>query len=62
MMPGLDGFEVCKCLKGNPEVSDIPFIFITTMGKPKDVLIGFKSREGSITLPNLSIFKRCVSE
>jgi CheY-like chemotaxis protein len=62
MMPGLDGFEVCKRLKGNPEVSDIPFIFITTMGMPKDVLTGFKSGERSITSLNLSNFKRCVSE
>ena len=62
MMPGLDGFEVGKRLKGNLEVSDIPFIFITTMGMPNDVLTGFKSGERSVTLPNLSTFKRCVSE
>jgi CheY-like chemotaxis protein len=49
MMPGLDGFEVCKRLKGDPEVNDISFIFITTMGMPKDVLTGFKSGERSIT-------------
>jgi CheY-like chemotaxis protein len=49
MMPGLDGFGVCKLLKGNPEVSDTPFIFITTMRMPKDVLTGFKSGESSIT-------------
>ena len=29
MMPGLDGFEVCKRLKSNPNKSDIPIIFIT---------------------------------
>ena len=62
MMPRLDGFEVCKRLKGNPEVSDIPFIFIKTIGIPKDVLTGFKSGERSITSPHLSTFKRCVSE
>ena len=62
IMRGLDGFEVCKRLKGNPEVSDIPFIFITTMGMPKEVLTGFKSGERLITSPNLSTFKRCVSE
>ncbi len=43
MMPGLNGFEVCKLLKDNPEVSDIPVIFITAMGMPKDVLAGFES-------------------
>jgi CheY-like chemotaxis protein len=49
MMPGLDSFQVWKRLKENPEVSDIPFIFIITMGMPKDVLTGFKSGERSIT-------------
>ena len=29
MMPGIDGFEVCKRLKSNPKTSDIPIIFIT---------------------------------
>ena len=42
-MPGLDGFEVWKRLKENPEVSDIPFIFIAAMEMPKYVLTGFKS-------------------
>ena len=43
MMLRLDDFEVCKRLKENPEVSDIPVIFITTMGMPKDVLTGFEA-------------------
>jgi putative two-component system response regulator len=29
MMPGIDGFEVCKRLKLNPKTTDIPVIFIT---------------------------------
>lgn len=43
MMPGINGFEVCKLLKKDPEVSDIPIIFITAMGMPKDVLRGFEA-------------------
>lgn len=43
MMPGMNGFEVCKRLKEDPEVSDIPVIFITAMGMPKDVLTGFEA-------------------
>ena len=29
MMPGIDGFEVCRRLKADPATSDIPIIFIT---------------------------------
>ena len=29
MMPGIDGFEVCKKLKANDKTKDIPIIFIT---------------------------------
>ena len=29
LMPGTDGFEVCRRLKASPETRDIPIIFIT---------------------------------
>ena len=29
MMPGMDGYEVCRILKSNPETADIPIIFLT---------------------------------
>jgi signal transduction histidine kinase len=42
MMPGMDGLEVCKILKADPESADIPIIFITARTETDDVLHGFK--------------------
>jgi CheY-like chemotaxis protein len=30
MMPGIDGYEVCRTLKKNPETSAIPVVFVTS--------------------------------
>jgi signal transduction histidine kinase len=41
MMPDLDGYQVCKSLKSIPETKDIPVIFLTALGDPKDKVKGF---------------------
>lgn len=41
-MPGMDGFEVCRRLKADPDLNLIPVIFLTAMEQPKDKLEGFK--------------------
>lgn len=40
-MPGMDGFEVCKRLKENPETTRIPIIFTTAASDTVDKLKGF---------------------
>ncbi|WP_321864643.1 hybrid sensor histidine kinase/response regulator [Burkholderia cenocepacia] len=42
MMPGLDGFEVCRRLKAKPETTDIPIIFMTSLSRTEDKTAGFK--------------------
>ena len=41
MMPGMDGYEVCKHLKTEPKTADIPVIFVTAMDGEKDETRGF---------------------
>ena len=40
-MPEMDGFEVCRCLKNMPELSNIPVLFITARTDTEDVVRGF---------------------
>ena len=36
MMPEMDGYEVCRRLKADPQTRDIPVIFVTAMGEVED--------------------------
>jgi signal transduction histidine kinase len=40
MMPGMDGYEVCRHLKSREETREIPVIFITAMGEVKNEMQG----------------------
>lgn len=42
MMPGMDGFEVCRRLKSQENTKDIPIIFLTALTEVVDKMKGFK--------------------
>ncbi|MBF0416168.1 MAG: response regulator [Magnetococcales bacterium] len=42
MMPGMDGYEVCKKLKANEQLRDIPVIFITARDEEEDEAKGLE--------------------
>jgi DNA-binding response OmpR family regulator/DNA-binding CsgD family transcriptional regulator len=46
MMPGIDGFETCRRIKGNPLTATIPILFMTALGELDDLLRGFD--EGAV--------------
>jgi len=43
LMPGIDGFEVCRRLKADKRFSKIPIIFLTVLGEDHNEKKGFKA-------------------
>jgi two-component system, OmpR family, alkaline phosphatase synthesis response regulator PhoP len=42
MLPGVDGLEVCKQLKGDSKTSQIPVIMLTAKGEEADIVTGLE--------------------
>jgi CheY-like chemotaxis protein len=43
MMPGLDGWQATRLLKGDPKTANIPVVFVTARDRPEDVAAGFEA-------------------
>ena len=51
-MPGMDGYELCRILKGDERTKNIPIIFISAFDDPKDIVRGLTlGGEDYITKP-----------
>lgn len=64
MMPGMDGFEVCRRVKANPTVAHIPIIMVTALDQPKDRVTGLEAgADDFLTKPiqDLPLFARVKS-
>lgn len=64
MMPGIDGFEVCKRLKGDMETAHIPIILVTALSSKSDRLRGLEAgAEDFLTKPfnDIVFFARAKS-
>jgi len=42
MLPGIDGFEVCRELRGDPKTAHIPLIMLTARGEEADIVSGLE--------------------
>ena len=42
MLPGVDGIEVCRELRKNPDTRTIPIIMMTAKGEEADVVSGLE--------------------
>jgi two-component system phosphate regulon response regulator PhoB len=42
MLPGLDGFDVCRILKSDPETRHVPIVMLTAKGEEADIVTGLE--------------------
>ena len=42
MLPGVDGFDVCKSLKNNPRTKAVPIVMLTARSEEADIVIGLE--------------------
>jgi two-component system cell cycle response regulator len=64
MMPGMDGFEVCRRLKADPATHHIPIVIITALDQPSDRVKGLEAgADDFLTKPvaDLALFARVRS-
>ncbi len=64
MMPGIDGFETCRRLKADPDVSHIPVVMVTALSDPSDRVAGLEAgADDFITKPinDTALFARVRS-
>lgn len=64
MMPGIDGIEVCRRIKTNPQTQHIPVIMVTALDQPEDRVRGLEAgADDFLTKPvdDISMFCRVKS-
>jgi two-component system sensor histidine kinase/response regulator len=44
MMPEMDGYELCRQIKADPGLSEVPVILVTSLSDPQDVIRGLECR------------------
>jgi two-component system cell cycle response regulator len=61
MMPEMDGFEVCRRLKADPQTADVPVVMVTALSEVSDRVRGLQAgADDFLTKPvnDIALFAR----
>jgi signal transduction histidine kinase len=50
VMPEMDGYELCRSIKDDEQLGDVPVILVTTLADPQDVIKGLECRADQFIL------------
>jgi signal transduction histidine kinase len=50
VMPEMDGYELCRRVKSDAELADVPVILVTSLSDPQDVIRGLECRADNFIL------------
>src|SRR6266516_1098220 len=50
IMPEIDGYELCRRVKSDARLADVPLILVTTLSDPQDVIRGLECRADNFIL------------
>jgi len=50
IMPEMDGYELCRRVKSDASLADVPIILVTTLSDPQDVIRGLECRADNFIL------------
>jgi signal transduction histidine kinase len=50
VMPEMDGYELCRRVKADAELADVPVILVTSLSDPQDVIRGLECRADNFML------------
>ncbi len=59
MLPGIDGFEVCRRMRARPERPTVPIIMLTARGEDVDRIVGLEIGRRRLPRRNPSIPASC---